>query len=309
MDLSGITTDLAGALETLAPFGPGNEKLTLATRGLSLRSATLIGRNKEHQKLIVSDESGNNQTVLWWGGAGEQIPQGKFDLAYTVRASDWRGSQQVQMEFVDFRVVENPEIEIKSPPRRIIDFRNVSDPLTLLAEFQAQPSTLVWAEAEAKKDTGGKDRNELEHADNLVIWTTPPSHRELEIALDIVKPGIITLVCAHRLQKSIDGYLARLAGLLKFAITRKAGKVTYAALAAATAERVITVDLGLKWLISTGKIILVNQDEDQLWVAPGKTVNDLGSAALLRVEIQELLEESAAYRVFFHQADKKTLFP
>lgn len=309
MDIPGLTTDLAGALETLAPFGPGNEKLTLATRGLSLRSATLIGRNKEHQKLIVSDESGNTQTVLWWGGAIEPTPQGKFDLAYTLRASDWRGSQQVQMELVEFRVIENPEIEIKSSPRRIIDFRNVGDPLTLLPDIHAQPSTLVWAEAEAKKDTDGKDRNELEPADNLVIWTTPPSHRELDSALDIINPRIITLVCAHPYQKSVDGYLTRLAGLMKFAITRNAGKVTYAELAAATAERVITVELGLNWLISSGKIILVHQDEDQLWVAPGKTVNDLGGAARLKVEIRELLEETAAYRVFFHQADKKTLFP
>jgi len=309
MDISGITTDLAGELETLAPFGPGNEKLILATRGLSLRSATLIGRNKEHQRLIVSDESGISQTVLWWGGAGEPIPQGKFDLAYTVRASDWRGNQEVQMEFVDFRVIENPVIEIKSPPRTIIDSRNVSDPLSLLPEIHAQPSTLVWAEAEAKKDTGGKDRNELESANHLVIWTTPPSQKELDFALDIVKPGIITLVCAHPLQKSVDGYLTRLAGLLKFTITHKAGKVTYAELAAATAERVITVELGLNWLISSGKIILVHQVEDQLWVTPGKTVNDLGGAARLKVDIQELLEETAAYRVFFHQVDKKTLFP
>ena len=309
LGLSGITPDLADALEKLAPFGPGNEKLTLATRELSLRSATTIGRNKEHQKLIVADESGNTQTVLWWGGAGEPPPQGKFDLAYTVRASDWQGSQQVQMEFVDFRVIEAPRIEIKCLPRRIIDCRNASDPLTLLPDIHTQPSTLVWAEAEAKKDTGGKDRNELESANNLVIWTTPPSHAELDIALDVVKPRVITLVCAHPFQKSVDEYLTRLAGLLKYAITRSAGKVTFKELAAATSERMITVELGLKWLVSSGKIILVHQEDDQLWVAPGKTVNDLGGAARLRVEIQTLLEETSAYRLFFKLADKKTLFP
>ena len=149
----------------------------------------------------------------------------------------------------------------------------------------------------------------MEIANNLVIWTTPPSPAELDVALDFVKPRIITLVCTHPFQKSVDGYLTRLTGLLKYAITRAAGKVTYVELAAATSERVITVELGLNWLVSSGKIILVHQEDDQLWVAPGKTVNDLGGAARLRVEIQALLEETAAYRVFFQQADKKTLFP
>ena len=107
LELPEITPDLAAALESLAPYGPGNEKLTLATHGLTMQSASTIGRNKEHLKLTVSDETGNTQTVLWWSGAGETLPDGKFDLAYTVRATDWRGSRQVQMELVDFQVIES----------------------------------------------------------------------------------------------------------------------------------------------------------------------------------------------------------
>ncbi len=136
------------------------------------------------------------QTVLWWNGAGETLPEGKFDLAYTLRASDWRGSRQVQMEFVDFLIVETPAVEIQSQKHEIVDYRNVLDPLSLLPKLKNQPSTLVWAEAEAKKGVGGKDRNELEHADNLVIWTIPPSPEELQVALETVKPRIVTLVGA-----------------------------------------------------------------------------------------------------------------
>ncbi|MCX6038060.1 MAG: single-stranded-DNA-specific exonuclease RecJ [Chloroflexi bacterium] len=309
LDLTGVTLDLAAALESLAPFGPGNEKLTLATRGLTMQSTTTIGRNKEHLKLAVADEAGNSQTVLWWSGAGETLPEGKFDLAYTVRASDWRGNRQVQMEFVDFRVIETPPVEIKSKKQEIVDYRNVKDPLTLLPNFHNQPSSLVWAEAEARKEVGGKDRNELERADNLVIWTIPPSPEELQVALDTVKPHIVTLVGAHPFLEVTDAFIARLTGLLKYAITHRAGKVTYAELAAATAQRRITVEQGLNWLISRGNIALVHQEDDQLWVAPGKTINDLGGAARLWVEVQALLAETAAYRAHFKRADKDTLLP
>jgi single-stranded-DNA-specific exonuclease len=309
LDLLGITLDLAAALESLAPFGPGNEKLTLATRGLTRQSTTTIGRNKEHLKLAVADETGNLQTVLWWNGAGETLPEGKFDLAYTVRASDWRGSRQVQMEFVDFRVIETPPVEIKNRKQEIVDYRNVKDPLTLLPNFHNQPSTLVWAEAEAKRDVGGKDRNELERANNLVIWTIPPSPEELQAALETVKPHIVTLVGAHPFLEDTDAFMVRLTGLLKYAITHRAGKVTYAELAAATSQRRITVEQGLNWLVSRGKIALVHQEDDQLWVTPGKTINDLGGVARLWVEVQTLLAETAAYRAHFKRADKDTLLP
>jgi hypothetical protein len=53
----------------------------------------------------------------------------------------------------------------------------------------------------------------------------------------------------------------------------------------------------------------VRQEKDNLWVAPGKTINDLGGAARLRIEVQGLLAESAAYRVHFIRAEKETLLP
>jgi len=309
IDLPEITLDLATTLESLAPYGPGNEKLTLATRGLTLQTVATIGRNKEHLKLTVADETGNLQTVLWWSGAGETLPEGKFDLAYTLRASDWRGSRQVQMEFVHFRVIETPPVEIKSQIKEIVDYRNIKDPLSLLPNILNQPSTLVWAEAEAKKEVGGKDRNELERADHLVIWTIPPSPRELKVALDIVKPHVVTLVGAHPFLEITDAFMARLTGILKYAISHHKGKLTYAKLAAATAQRQITVEQGLNWLVSCGKITLVHQENDQIWVAPGKTINDLGGAARLRTEVQALLGETAAYRAHFKRADKDSLLP
>jgi hypothetical protein len=168
---------------------------------------------------------------------------------------------------------------------------------------------MIWAESDAKKEVGGKDRNELEPANNLVIWTIPPSPKELEEALGIVKPKIITLVCVHPFLEITDAFMAHLTGLLKYAIAHYEGKITYADLAAGTAQRRITVEQGLNWLVSSGKITLVHQESDQLWVAPGKTINDLGGAARLRMEVQALLAESAAYRAHFKRADKDTLLP
>jgi hypothetical protein len=158
-------------------------------------------------------------------------------------------------------------------------------------------------------EVGGKDRNELEHADNLVIWTIPPSPRELEVALEIVKPRVVTLVGAHPFLEITDAFLARLIGVIKYALNHHDGRINYTTLAAATAQRLTTVEQGLNWLVSSGKISLLRQEDDQLWLASGKTINDLGGAARLRMEVQTLLAESAAYRAHFMRADKDTLLP
>ena len=309
LQLPEITLPLATALESLAPYGSGNEKLTLATHDLFLQSVATIGRNKEHLKLSVSDEAGNTQAVLWWNGADETRPEGKFDLAYTVRASDWHASRQVQMEFVAFRVIEALPVELDQPRLEIIDYRDDKDPRTLLLNLQSQPSTLIWAEADAKKDVGGKDRNELERADALVIWTIPPSPEDLLTALETVQPHTVYLIAAHPPAEVTENFMARLTGLLKYAINHHKGQVAYSELAAATAQRMVTVETGLNWLVSCGKITLKNQEDEKLWVAPGITINDLGGAARLRVEIQTLLAETLAYRSHFKSADKNTLLP
>lgn len=88
LDLPALDMTLSESIEQLAPFGPGNKKLILATHNLRLKSAAGIGRNKEHLKLTVEDEHGIAQTVLWWNGSGEELPDlisragGRFDLAW-----------------------------------------------------------------------------------------------------------------------------------------------------------------------------------------------------------------------------------
>ncbi len=84
LPLSDLSLDLVAQIERLAPFGPGNPPLTLASRGVTLTSHTAVGRSGEHLRLTVENAEGTSQTVLWWQGAGRGLPEGRFDLAYIV---------------------------------------------------------------------------------------------------------------------------------------------------------------------------------------------------------------------------------
>lgn len=308
LSLPDLTLDLAAAIEQIAPFGPGNPRLVLASRGLTLGSAATLGRNKEHTKLTVADEAGNTRQVLWWDGGSEELPEGKFDLAYTVRASDWRGSRQIQAEFIGFRVVEGKKIEVKSEKMEVVDYRNERDAKSILAAASRQSSTVIWVEGDEKARVSGKDRNDLAQADTLVVWTIPPSPEELQAALKTVRPKTVWLVAAHPPIEITENFIARLTGLLKYVISRRNGRVTYQQLAAATGQRLTTVRKGLAWLVARGTIKIKQEKDGELWVTTGTSVKDPPGAAKLWLEIQSLLAETAAYRAHFKHADKDALF-
>ena len=174
--------------------------------------------------------------------------------------------------------------------------------------LREERSILVWAEGEAKKQVDGQDRNGLAPADAFAIWTIPPSSQDLHLALDTVHPGIVYLFGVSAPIETPETFIARLSGLLKFAVTSRAGKVSLPALVAATAQRSITVQKGLEWLVNQGKIGIQAEKETELVVSYGTPRKDPAGASNLWAEIQSLLAETAAYREHFKRADKDALF-
>jgi single-stranded-DNA-specific exonuclease len=309
LDLPEISLDLAGALESLAPFGPGNEQLTLATHGLTMQSVASIGRNQEHLKLSVADAAGNSQAVLWWNGADEKetLPEGRFDLAYSLRASDFRGTPQVTLELVDFRSLEPEQARTKNRKLEVLDYRNLPEPAHILSSLPQRSATLVWAEGSDKKPVDGLDRHALAPADALAIWTIPPSPEELHAALEKVHPRTIHLFAVTEPNEPPEAFLGRLAGLVKYAINRRDGRISWPELESATAQRAVTVRKGIAWLVSQGEVNIRMEGEDELVVSAGTSLKDPAVASRLGAEIQSLLAETAAYRAHFKRADKETL--
>ena len=297
LSLEEANLDLAEQLESLAPFGPGNEKLTLASHNLTVKSSAKLGKNKEHLKLTVEDENGAAQQVLWWDGGSEELPEGKFDLAYTLRASDWRGVRQAQLELVDFRVLESEKIEVKSKKIKVVDCRKDERGKNLLSSFDFPYQ--LWAEGIEKKNVGGLDRNELKPAETLVVWTIPPSPDELKAALETVKPEKIILFAIDPGADDLKSFLERLAGLVKFVLNKKGGQTSLAELAAATAQKIAAVRLGLEWLSKRGQVTVVNNG-DKLILTAG-SVSDEQATETVASHLSSILRETAAYREHFQK--------
>jgi single-stranded-DNA-specific exonuclease len=296
LDLDEVDLDLADAIEMLAPFGAGNPKLTLASRGVKLKSVATLGRAKEHLRLTVEDEAGNDQSLLWWNGAVEELPEegSKLDIAYSLRASSFRGEKQVTLQFEEFRILEEKPLEVQKPKLEVRDMRLQPSLLNL------QPSTLIWAEGPDR--SVGVPRHELTQADELSIYTTPPSPAELRRALEIVKPRTVYVFGVSPAQEKPDEFLSHLAGLCKYVLNQRRGKVNLQELASAMAARESAVRIGLEWLAAGGHISVLSEGE-ALVISRGNGETDQYLQKELFIAVRGILEETAAYRAHFARAD------
>jgi single-stranded-DNA-specific exonuclease len=305
LGLNDINLAFAESLEALAPFGAGNPALTMATHKVSLRSVSTIGKAKEHLRLNVEDENGNVQSVLWWGGAGAELPEegSKFDIAYSMRASTFRGDKQVTLQFEEFRIIEEAPPELKKHKVEVVDYRLES--ASLLAKVQEQaPALQIWAEGADRAK--GKSRFELHPTDDFAIYTTPPSPTELRAALETVRPKKVYLFGVSPLTEKPDAFLTRLAGFAKYVINQKGGKVTVGELAVAMGQREGAIRLGLEWLAAGGHISIQRDDDTVLLSAGNDELNQYLQRELY-IAVKGILEETAAYRAHFQRAETESL--
>lgn len=302
-----LSLDLAEDFQRLAPFGPGNPALVLVARNLALVKHSFIGRGDEHLQLIVEDEYGNSQKVVWWQGAGFPLPEGRFDLAFSVRASDYRGAREIQVEWVDARLLET-EISLQ-PARRIeiVDYRHQSHPLAILKQLTTEREVQVWCEAEAAQKLSaegitGRVGQKLAPCQALAIWTTPPGPAELTAALKQASPEIVLLFGVDPDTVEPDAFLKRLAGLVKYALTHRDGRIDLTTLAAATAQTEVAVHTGLIYLAARGDVEIVSEEDDTLILRRGSQPTASQNEPALEA-LKALLAETAAYRAYFNKVD------
>ncbi|HWQ05289.1 MAG TPA: single-stranded-DNA-specific exonuclease RecJ [Longilinea sp.] len=304
LNLKEIDLELVENLDRLSPFGPGNPPLTLASRNLKIISEVPVGRNGEHVQLTVEAPDGNSRRVIWWQGAGLPRPAGRFDLAYTLSASNYRGQPQVQMAWQHARSVEHEkpaELQKTKLVYQINDLRSVEDAEEALRRLPDNPDRVIWAEGDAAK-VGGLARHQLQPAQELTILTSPPGSRELASVLDRVQPEIITLFAIPPTNDEPEFFIRRLAGLVAFTLNRRDGQSDLAAFSAATAQRETTVRAGLDWLAAHGDIQYEVDQEGVLAISKGGITTPVAQETAFR-RLSILLDETAAYRAYFHRAD------
>lgn len=335
--LSALTLDLADRLRHIAPFGPGNPPVVLATRRLTLKQKRQMGRTGEHLRLTVTDaepageddasEGGTPEPVapegdtladfLWWRADPERLPPGRFDLAYTVSSNVWKDERRVQLEVVDVRPVDEEPLSFAARAHvEVIDHRKADDPLAALrAALADDPDLCVWHEdpqPNAVPPPGNPQRRDgLHPAHTLVVWTMPPGPDELRAALERVNPARVLLFAEGAGITGADTFLRLLAARVNYALNQRGGTASLEALAASLGAQARAVETGLRYWAASGQVRVEHIDGDLVQLSAANTRTDTGAnagtAESHKAKLAALLKESAAYRRHYRQAAAESL--
>ena len=318
-ELDDLNMDLADTFEKLAPFGPGNPKLVLATKNLKIINSSRIGRHADHIKFVVEDNKGTQQSVLWWNAGDGELPEGMFDLAYYLRASDWKGTRQIQMEFIDYQISTHEQAPQTKSEIVIMDMRwDDNDIKTIIRNLPV--GTLVWIEGEEKSiispefkkinpNINFSDRNNLVPCANFAIWTPPPSPKDLKTAIDIVNPDQVILLKRSLNTTTMETFIGQLMGLIKFTLNHRKGTISYPALAAATAQSENTIRSAISWMMFQGEVSITQENGSEITLTKGTSLKDPIQASRYWAEVRNMFNETLAYRTHFIKADKNSLLP
>ncbi|MEK7831420.1 MAG: hypothetical protein AAB401_10070, partial [Acidobacteriota bacterium] len=169
------------------------------------------------------------------------------------------------------------------------------NPHAKLAEIlTTHPGALVWREADSS--VVGSNRTELKQVETLIVWTTPPGPDEWNAALEMVKPRRIIVFGQLPAKPTLESFLQRLGGLLKFALKSKGGETTIQELAAAMAERADAVRHGLNWFQQNGQLGIEIRARGGVSISHNPTDNDRSNRASLEKLLSNVLAETVAYR-------------
>jgi single-stranded-DNA-specific exonuclease len=276
LSLSEIDLDFIERFEQLEPFGTANPKPVFYTREVQLHNSLIFGRDDNHRKVTVEDDEGNQLTLVWWSGAQEDLPEGIFDIAYTLGSTAYGGAKSVEAVWIDARPVLTAEaVEAERRSLVIVDLRQ---PTLDIAGIDTEVPYCFYREGSASHEIEGVDRLGVAHAPQLVLYSTPPSLTVLRSLIESCQPHTLILhLQSDAKEDQRDYFMQQLAGMVKHALRNLDGWVPLARLSAALNQRDVCVIKGLELLEAAGQIRVINDNQEGIQVAAGSRQAQPGS--------------------------------
>lgn len=106
MPLGYVNFSLIEQLKCLEPFGKGNEKPVFADRNLTVRQASIIGKNKNVLKLVLEDENAYSYDAVMFRADELNVPlRGqKISVVYYPSINEYNGKKTIQFIVSEWRI-------------------------------------------------------------------------------------------------------------------------------------------------------------------------------------------------------------
>ncbi len=110
LPLDGLSKSLAAELTRLEPFGFGNARPLLGTRGVFLNGRRAVGKRSEHLKFTAYDGVAAVPGIMFRCPDVERLrdSESAVDIAYELEVDVWQGAERLQLLARDIRIQEMP---------------------------------------------------------------------------------------------------------------------------------------------------------------------------------------------------------
>ena len=240
--------------------------------------------------------------MIWWRGAGKALPSGRFDLAYTLRGSHFRGQRENLVEWLDWRESDATAIELRDeePQLEIISYTySLNARRDLARARQLYPDAPVWVEGAQIDDA--LTRLRLRPCETLIVWTIPASLSIWQAALETANPSRLVAFAARPAWSSVNPFLARLYGMAKYAIAHEDGIADEARMAAALGHRALAVRAGLRLLAGQGRLARDEFAGGRMKLRLAESAPDDAECDKWRARLTLILRETRAYRDYWRR--------
>lgn len=301
-----ITLDFVRDLEKMAPFGSGNPAPIFASKDVVIERIRKMGRKAEHLKITASDALENIQDFIWWRANQEDLPEEKINIAFKVHSSNYQGKSGVQVEIVAIQPGEKilDEINTTKEVLKVIDYRN-HPPAS--QDWLEQYSDFLWYQEGLQLGFNPiHNRQNLQPAEVLIIYTIPPNLSEFLKIYITVRPKLLVIFGNEPLDKSVNQLIKTIAGMLNHAIKFKNGLFRPIDIATATGQRKTTIESVCRYLNSIGQITLLEHPDTQWFVKPGGT-RDPDKATLYKQNVEFLHRETLTFYKWFQEVELEKL--
>ncbi len=302
LPLPQLTLDFGFQLQRLEPFGAGNPQPVFASQDLSLASVAKVDQKGQHRRLTVQDHDSNRQTIYWWRSANLALPDGRFDVAYTIEVSTYKDDPQLQLSLTDWQQREAPPVD-PIEMAELVDFRDQSSYPNILEAIQQQSGkSVIWAEGFAKSESPGLPLSELTPSESLIVYTIPASLDNLKAAIEVVKPSRVFILAKQPSIQTLADFYKTLNGLVKSIIEQQNGKTTLIQLAERLATTEMLIRIGLETLSSTGIIEIIISPRGNVTLTRLDNRESSSPDENLSNKLKHHWEEFEAFRRYFRRA-------
>ena len=279
IDISDINVETVNLIDKMQPFGSANPSPLFILNNLTLNNYKMMGQNNNHLKMYVTKENSQVFDCVKWNTPDFNLPiNSELDLLFSLKLNTFNNNTNVQLmvEDIHSELLQHKEA---SAEIKFLDHRNKKNILLQVVDFilSTKKLTAVYLENPAlinQLKLPDEIKAKLFSIDNiptgieqLMLFDVPANKEDFYKILKTTNAKLIHLMNFDITDISIENFISKLSGMLKYALSSLKGNVDVLRVAKALRVDEETVECALTLFEESEMIDLNKIDEKEFQIS------------------------------------------